>query len=587
LKQLSKDPKVNRRFCKDVRFRPLLLIGLFILIPATTSFGYSQLQHKQALPQSAEDWLKLGIELWRTSTESQNNSREAIAAFTEAIRLQPDYEAAYLQLATVLGASGKHEEQLAVLFSAREIIPASMDVMRAVAERLLIEERYADLAAISGVYLSLQPLDNMMRNDYGWALMKLGRYEEAATELEKTVAIDGTFAIALNNLAATYENLGRPNEALILYERILDVDPNYRKWNAVWQWRIKLLVKLNRVSDALDAIEKELKRDPKSAIAYYGRGYISLNQSNPDDAILNFKRAEEVGCPYDLKAELYMELGRTYLQMSRNLDAIEALEKSAQVKQDSFETQALLALAYERAALCEKAMEPFQKAISLKPEEMGIYNNLSVCLIKFDRLDDAEKGLRYSIQLDPGNVVPRLNLSSLLMMQEKFNEAESELRRIVGMNIADWKAFFMLANILLQRKNLSEAVIYYRQALRLRPEEPMILNNLGNTLLVLNEKLDEAFNLIERAVKASPYNAMFRDSLGWAYFKLGKLNEADRELTEVVQKDPKNAVSFERLGDVKEKLGKTGDARICWEHALSLTTDEEMKNRLQAKLDSR
>jgi predicted negative regulator of RcsB-dependent stress response len=52
--------------------------------------------------------------------------------------------------------------------------------------------------------------------------------------------------------------------------------------------------------------------------------------------------------------------------------------------------------------------------------------------------------------------------------------------------------------------------------------------------------------------------------------------------------DPKSAAGFEHLGDVNQKLGDTADARTCWQKALTLAVgDDEMKRRLQAKLDSK
>ena len=132
-----------------------------------------------------------------------------------------------------------------------------MSALRAV---LLGEKRFSDLVEISPAYLSLQPRDALARNTYGWALMQLKRYDEAAIELEQAVAVDEKLGIALHNLAATYSSLGRTEEALKTYERILEVDPNYAKRDAVWGYRISLLLKLNRSSDALTVVAKETRK---------------------------------------------------------------------------------------------------------------------------------------------------------------------------------------------------------------------------------------------------------------------------------------------------------------------------------------
>ena len=69
------------------------------------------------------------------------------------------------------------------------------------------------------------------------------------------------------------------------------------------------------------------------------------------------------------------------------------------------------------------------------------------------------------------------------------------------------------------------------------PRNPIALNNLGYFLVERNEKLDEALELIKQAVKIDPTNPSYLDSLGWAYFKLGKFTEAEKNLKEAAKYD--------------------------------------------------
>jgi Flp pilus assembly protein TadD len=158
----------------------------------------------------------------------------------------------------------------------------------------------------------------------------------------------------------------------------------------------------------------------------------------------------------------------------------------------------------------------------------------------------------------------------------------TESGRLAG--IADWATYMMLGSLLLPQKSYAEAVQTFRQALKLQPGNPYVMNNLGYTLLELDSNLDEALNLTQRAVKAAPANAFFRDSLGWAYFKTGNLAEAERELLQAAQGNPKSAVPLEHLGDVYQKLKKSAEALSYWKAALALATDEDTRVRIQAKI---
>lgn len=123
-----------------------------------------------------------------------------------------------------------------------------------------------------------------------------------------------------------------------------------------------------------------------------------------------------------------------------------------------------------------------------------------------------------------------------------------------------------------------------REILRQTPRNPIALNNLGYFLLERNVKLDEALNLIEQAVKIDPTNPSYLDSLGWAYFKLGKFTEAEKYLKEAAKLDGGSATIQEHLGDVYQKLNKPDLAKKAWQKALNLTSDAEEISRLKAKL---
>jgi Tfp pilus assembly protein PilF len=116
------------------------------------------------------------------------------------------------------------------------------------------------------------------------------------------------------------------------------------------------------------------------------------------------------------------------------------------------------------------------------------------------------------------------------------------------------------------------------------PDNAVALNNLGYFLVERGERLEEALGMIQRAVRADPSNASFLDSLGWAYFKTGKLAEAERYLTEAARRNPASSAIQEHLGDLFERLGQTEKARAAWQKALTLTNSPADTDRIKAKL---
>jgi tetratricopeptide (TPR) repeat protein len=125
-----------------------------------------------------------------------------------------------------------------------------------------------------------------------------------------------------------------------------------------------------------------------------------------------------------------------------------------------------------------------------------------------------------------------------------------------------------------------------RELLKETPGNPIALNNLGYFLLERNDRVAEAFDLIQQAVKIDPTNPSYLDSLGWAYFRLGRLNEAETSLREALRIDSGSGTIHEHLGDVYQKQGKLDLAKSSWMRAASLFSEATDLARVKQKLVS-
>ena len=123
-----------------------------------------------------------------------------------------------------------------------------------------------------------------------------------------------------------------------------------------------------------------------------------------------------------------------------------------------------------------------------------------------------------------------------------------------------------------------------RELLKETPGNPIALNNLGYFLLDRDDKVSEAFDLIQQAVKIDPTNPSYLDSLGWAYFRMGKVTEAEANLKEALRLNSGSGTIHEHLGDVFQKQGKLDLARASWNRAANLFSDAEDLARVKKKL---
>ena len=124
----------------------------------------------------------------------------------------------------------------------------------------------------------------------------------------------------------------------------------------------------------------------------------------------------------------------------------------------------------------------------------------------------------------------------------------------------------------------------FRKALSLNPNQPQVLNYLGYSLIEKNSNLDEALDMIERAVKESPDSGYIVDSLGWGYYKLGQYEKAVPNLERAAELMPVDPIVNDHLGDVYWMVGRKTEAEFQWRRALSFDPEADEIERIKKKL---
>jgi Flp pilus assembly protein TadD len=179
-------------------------------------------------------------------------------------------------------------------------------------------------------------------------------------------------------------------------------------------------------------------------------------------------------------------------------------------------------------------------------------------------------------------------LGDLLRSSNRFGEAVGAYdKAIAGLKDGDRRLvnIYYSRGVSLERSDRwNDAERDFRQALKLNPERADVLNYLGYSFVDKGLNLQEAVTMLEKARALRPLDGMIADSVGWAYFKLGRFQEAARTLEEAVQLAPGASDINDHLGDAYWRIGRRIDARFQWQHALMLDPEEEQKAIIQRKL---
>jgi tetratricopeptide (TPR) repeat protein len=133
----------------------------------------------------------------------------------------------------------------------------------------------------------------------------------------------------------------------------------------------------------------------------------------------------------------------------------------------------------------------------------------------------------------------------------------------------DARLLFGLAATYENDEQFDRAEAVFRQLIALDPSHAPALNYLGYMLADRGEKLEEAIDLIERAIDAGGENPAYLDSLGWAYYRLERFDEAVTPLERAAAGAPTVSVILEHLGDTYMRLGRYEQAAEAFGKALS------------------
>ena len=180
-------------------------------------------------------------------------------------------------------------------------------------------------------------------------------------------------------------------------------------------------------------------------------------------------------------------------------------------------------------------------------------------------------------------------LGDTLRRLERYDEASQAYDRAIALHEdperRHWILYFA-RGITHEREDrwpLAEAD--FRLALELSPDQPQVLNYLGYSLVELRTNLDEALDLIQRAVEARPDDGYITDSLGWVLYRLGRYEEAVGHMERAAELTPVDPIINDHLGDVYWAVGRELEARFQWRRALSFDPEPDELIRIRRKLE--
>lgn len=264
------------------------------------------------------------------------------------------------------------------------------------------------------------------------------------------------------------------------------------------------------------------------------------------------------------------------------------------------EQRRLLASAYEAREEYAKAVPELEAAIQIGGGEGEDYLYLGDLMLRAQLFEKVVHLSQRSVKLFPDQamfyVQAALAQRSLQRWDkaiESFESADKMAETGQG-ELINHRFYFQYGITLERGGRFDDAGRIFEKSITLTPKDEVeaaanTMNYLGYMWLELERHLDKAGELIRNANTLQPENAAYVDSLGWWHFKKGDypnaVKELQRAITLLPELQPDDAEIIEHLGQVYLKMDNKEKAREQFEKARDLQpTDARVKKRIEEGL---
>ncbi|MFO0912614.1 MAG: tetratricopeptide repeat protein [Pirellulales bacterium] len=332
---------------------------------ALGKLGLATADSEQAilLKPSAENWCSRGTVYWLRGEHDQ-----AIADFSESLRLDPEYVGAYTSRGLVRVVTGEYEAAIADFTEALRLDPNSANAYANRGAAWLMTGEFDKAIADLDEALRMDPMDASAYNIRGNAWMGKSDFAKAIADLSLSIKLAPNNASAYHNRANVWREKSEYDRAIADYSQILRIKPDdaktYYRRGEMWQVKSDL-------DKAIADYTETLRLEPSHSCAFYKRGLAWFGKAQYDKAIADYREALQLNAKNsDLLNDAAWLMATCPDPAIRNGNqavqyATEACQSTEFPIPNRFGT---LAASYAESGDFEKAVEWQRKAVEIAPE---------------------------------------------------------------------------------------------------------------------------------------------------------------------------------------------------------------------------
>ncbi|WP_020160620.1 MULTISPECIES: tetratricopeptide repeat protein [Methylobacter] len=390
--------------------------------------------------------------------------------------------------------------------------------------------------------IELAPGNIDARLKLGKVQLRLGEVDKALEQAETILQDSSQNVGALTLKASALSRQQKPEESLLIVDKVLNIDPNYTDALSL---KSAIYMEKENFDEALALINAAIKSNDHDVSLRLFKIQLDAKTKNIDAVIDDYQNLIELSPD---NQDFKITLAKIYSQAGKKKEAENLLRMLVDADPDKAKLKLLL-LDFLSASASDKVSEQFHQFAEKHKDQSQILFELSNWMIARKNFDEARSTLNRIIEIEDHSNVglsAKTLLAKLALEEKDFDKSQKLIEEILKANSNYDDAKILQARLLLVKEQYDEAIDLLNRVLWNRPDSEEALVLLGQSFLV-KEDHKQANDSFTRALKINPANLQ---ALAYVYDKALKaknIKYAKEVLIKAIRLTPGNIVLLEKL----------------------------------------